>query len=100
MKEQDKKYLKGQVVELLKDEPEIKRIVIFGSFLTSADPHDMDIAVFQNSDQSYLPLVLKYRKKMRPLSRKIALDIVPIKENAERSQFLLEVNSGEKIYER
>jgi predicted nucleotidyltransferase len=100
MKERDKKYLKKQVVELLKDEPEVKRIVIFGSFLASANPHDIDIAVFQNSDRAYLPLALKYRKKMRPLSRKIALDIVPIRENAEQSQFLLEVNSGEKIYER
>ena len=100
MNEKDKTFIKNQVIELLKDEPEVKRIVIFGSFLTSADPHDIDIAIFQNSDQAYIPLALKYRKKMRALSRKIALDIVPIKENSVKSQFLLEVNSGENIYER
>jgi uncharacterized protein len=100
MNEKDKNFIKKQVVELLKDEPEVRRIVIFGSFLTSPAPHDIDIAVFQNSDQAYIPLALKYRKKMRPLSRKIALDIIPFKENLEGSQFLLEVNSGEKIYER
>ena len=55
MNEKDKNLIKNQVVELLKDEPEVKRIVIFGSFLTSLDPHDIDIAVFQNSDQAYIP---------------------------------------------
>jgi uncharacterized protein len=100
MNEKDKTLIKKQVIELLKDEPEVQRIVVFGSFLTSAHPHDIDIAVFQNSNQPYLPLALKYRKKMRPLSYKIALDIIPIKQTAERSQFLLEIDSGEKIYER
>jgi predicted nucleotidyltransferase len=100
MNEKEKKRIKNQVIELLKDEREVKRIVIFGSFLTSSDPRDIDIAVFQNSDQPYIPLAMKYRKKMRPLSQKIALDVIPIKENAQHSQFLLEVNSGELIYER
>ncbi len=100
MNKKEKNLIKNQVVALLKDEPEVRRIVIFGSFLTSPAPHDIDIAVFQNSDQAYIPLALKYRKKMRPLSRKIAFDIVPIRENLKGSQFLLEVNSGEKIYER
>ena len=100
MNEKDKTFIKNRIVEFLKDEREVKRIVIFGSFLTSTNPHDIDIAVFQTSDQAYIPLALKYRKRMRPLSRKIAMDIIPIKENAKQSQFLLEVNSGEMIYER
>jgi hypothetical protein len=37
----------------------------FGSFLTSNDPHDLDIAVFQDSDESYYPLAMKYRRKLR-----------------------------------
>jgi len=35
--------------------PEVRRVVVFGSFVTSDDPQDLDIAVFQDSDESYYP---------------------------------------------
>jgi len=31
----------------------------------SDDPHDLDIAVFQNSDESCYPLAMKYRRTLR-----------------------------------
>ena len=92
--------LKRGIVECLKDEPEIKRIVVFGSFLTSDDPHDIDVAVFQASREAYLPLALKYRKRVRPVARRIPVDVIPVRPHPEPSAFLSEVEHGEVIYER
>ena len=60
----------------------------------------MDVAVFQSSNESYLPLALKYRKKARALARRISLDIFPVRANAPDSAFLSEINRGVTIYER
>ncbi|MGA2093652.1 MAG: nucleotidyltransferase domain-containing protein, partial [Sedimentisphaerales bacterium] len=59
--ENEKQNLKRELVGCLRTEKEIRRIVIFGSFLNSSDPHDIDVAVFQDSDDQYLTLALKYR---------------------------------------
>lgn len=69
----DKKVIISNLVGFLADEPEIRRIVIFGSFLTSPNPHDLDVAVFQDSSEKYLPLALKYRKKTHRLLKKYRL---------------------------
>ncbi|MGD0077850.1 MAG: nucleotidyltransferase domain-containing protein, partial [Sedimentisphaerales bacterium] len=61
--ENEKQNLKRELVGCLQTEKEIRRIVIFGSFLNSSDPHDIDVAVFQDSDDQYLTLALKYRKR-------------------------------------
>ena len=53
------------MVGSLKTEREVCRIVVFGSFVNSDNPHDMDVAVFQDSDEKYLPLAMKYRRKTR-----------------------------------
>ncbi len=37
-------------------EKEVRKVVIFGSFLTRATPNDLDVAIFQDSDETYLPL--------------------------------------------
>ncbi len=97
---EQKEKLKRGVVECLKDDPEVQRIVVFGSFLTSDDPHDMDIAVFQTSPESYLPLALKYRRQVRVVAKQIAVDVIPIRPNPEPSTFLAEVEHGEVVYER
>jgi len=97
---QDKNQIKRELVESLCQEREIVKIVIFGSFLDSADPHDLDVAVFQSSDQAYLPLALKYRSKTRKIADRIPLDILPIKANAQNSVMLETLNQGEVIYER
>ncbi len=78
---------------------EIKKVVLFGSFINSENPNDIDIAIIQNSDENFLTLSLKYRKVLRDLSKIIPLDIVPIKLNAS-GVFMQEINKGQVVYER
>lgn len=47
-----KENIKRELKEVLSPEHEITKIVIFGSFINSNNPHDIDIAVFQDSNQS------------------------------------------------
>lgn len=98
--EQQKQSLKQQLVSLLKTEREVCRIVIFGSFLSSNDPHDIDVAIFQDSDEKYLPLAMKYRRKTRDIARMIPLDILPLKAEAQGEVFMDEIEHGEVVYER
>ena len=100
MNELEKQSLKRALVDCLQSEQEVQRIVVFGSFLHSDDPHDLDVAVFQDGVEGYLPLALKYRRKTRALARRIALDILPLKLGAPSDPFLAEVALGEVIYER
>ncbi len=94
-----KKHIKAQIREKLSKEREIQKIVIFGSFTNSNDPNDIDIAVYQNSNEKYLPLALKYRKLVRDISRKLPIDVIPLKSGA-KGVFLSEIEAGETIYER
>jgi predicted nucleotidyltransferase len=97
---QEKNILKRELVDCLRTEKEVQKIVVFGSFLHSDNPHDLDVAVFQDSTESYLPLALKYRQKTRSIARRIALDILPLKSSIEDDPFLAEVTKGEVVYER
>jgi len=94
-----KQLLRSQIVEKLSTEREIQKIVLFGSFVTSEAPSDIDIAVFQDSDEKYLTLSMKYRKLMRDITKIISVDVLPVKQSATGS-FLSEIESGETIYER
>ena len=96
----NKLKIKQELAACLANETEISRIVVFGSFNESDSPADMDVAIFQTSDLPYLPLALKYRRQTRSISRRIPLDIVPVRPNAADSPFLDEINKGETIYER
>jgi len=96
----DKQKLKRELVDCLKTEKEIRQIIIFGSFLDSADPNDLDVAVFQDSDEQYLDLAMKYRKKTRDIAKIIPLDIIPIKNDASSGFLMDEIRQGETIYER
>lgn len=96
----EKEKLKKELVVSLRDEPEITKIVVFGSFLTANEPHDLDVAVFQNSNLAYLSLAMKYRKKIRTIARRIAVDILPVKSNAQDSAMLDAIDMGEIIYEK
>jgi len=98
--EEQKELIKTDLVKCLEGESEICRIVIFGSFLSSPDPYDLDVAVFQDSPEKYLPLAMKYRKKTRSIANKIALDIFPLKSDAKEGFFMDEVAQGQVIYER
>ena len=97
---QDKENLKKELAATLSEEPEVTKVVVFGSFLNASDPHDLDVAVFQDSDQAYLPLAMKYRKKTRMIRRRIPLDIFPLKSGAAANLMLDEIARGEVIYER
>ena len=98
--EREKKNIKQELVASLCHEPEISKIVVFGSFLVSNEPHDLDVAVFQTSDQDYLPLALRYRKKTRGIASRIALDILPIRQGAQDSVMMTSISEGEVVYER
>ena len=95
-----KEDIKRELVACLCTEAEITKIVVFGSFLTSNDPHDLDVAVFQNGNEDYLPLAMRYRKKTRVISRHIAVDILPIKADVRGGAMLDSIAQGDVIYER
>ena len=95
-----KEKLKEEIVAGLAEFPEVQRVVIFGSFLTSDDPHDLDIAVFQDSDESYYPLAMKYRRTLRPIANRIPLDVIPIRRSPVEGPFMQEIQRGEVLYER
>ena len=92
--------LKQEIITCLEREKEVQKIIIFGSFLNSDDPKDLDVAVFQDSRETYLPLAMKYRHKTRPIARRIPLDIFPVKVGNYNDPFLSEIEAGEVIYER
>jgi uncharacterized protein len=94
-----KNELKREIAQRIGQASEVSRIVVFGSFLRSESPGDMDIAVFQDSAEAYLPLALKYRRMAKPVSNRISLDIIPLRPGAT-GPFLDEINKGEVIYER
>ena len=97
------KDIKKSYLNIIKKElskfMEIHKIIIFGSFIDSDNPNDIDIAVIQNSDSNFLMLSLKYRKVLRDLSRKIPLDIIPLKENS-KGVFMEEITKRLMIYEK
>ncbi len=94
----EKENLKRQLADSLRHEPEITKIVVYGSFLAVEDPHDLDVAVFQNSRQVYLPLAMKYRRKTRSIARLIPLDIIPLRPGAT-GVMLDAIALGEVVYE-
>jgi predicted nucleotidyltransferase len=96
----DKEAIKKDVVQCLAGASEIRRIVVFGSFLTADAPNDIDVAVFQESNAPYLELAMKYRKMLRPVYRKIAVDVIPVRPEPDQTSFLDEIEAGEVVYER
>ena len=95
-----KNILKREIIEQLQQAPEISKIIIFGSFLVEDAPNDIDIAIVQNSDHSYLTLAMKYRNLTRSVARQLPLDIIPLKRGAIDSTMLDAIARGEVIYER
>jgi len=96
----EKQELRKQLVACLRSDTDIRKVVIFGSFITSREPRDMDVAVFQESSKGYVELSMKYRKLTRPVSRRIPVDIFPIRAGMLEASILREIDNGEVIYER
>lgn len=95
-----KQALIHEIKECLALEREIRKIIIFGSFIKSEEPKDIDLAIIQDSNDKYLTLALKYRRLTRKVAEKIPIDIIPIRFNMDESWFLSEVKAGEIIYEK
>ena len=95
-----KEALKREIVDALSGSAEVRRIVIFGSFVDSNDPHDMDIAIFQDSGETYYPLAMKYRRLLRGVAGKIPLDVIPVRPDPGEGPLMAEVSMGEVVYER
>ena len=96
----EKQEIKQQLVRCLADAKEVRRIIVFGSFLHSEDPHDIDVAVFQDTDKKYLELAMRYRRLLRPVAARIPLDVIPIRPDPGRGPFMREIEQGEVLYER
>ncbi len=93
--QKDKAAIKRELAEALSHEAEVQRVVVFGSFLTSSTPHDLDLAIFQNSNDEYLTLAMRYRRDLRPIARRIPIDVIPLKANATADPFLQQIESGD-----
>lgn len=96
----EKETLKRELVECLSGEPEVRKVVVFGSFAYGGEFNDIDVAIFQDSAEKYLPLAMKYRGKLEKISDRIPLDVIPLKSGAQGSFFLDEIEQGEVIFER
>ena len=75
---QQKEQIKRDLAAYLSREKDICKVVVFGSFLTSATPNDLDVTIFQDSDETYLPLATKYRRLLRPIADQIPIDVIPV----------------------
>jgi predicted nucleotidyltransferase len=97
---EQKEKIKRDLAARLSREEEVCKVIVFGSFVTSSTPNDLDIAIFQDSDEPYLTLAMRYRRLLRPIADQIPIDVIPVRPNAGESQFLAEIYRGEVIYER
>ena len=95
-----KERLRKEIVRLLTQFPEVRRVVIFGSFITSSEPLDLDVAVFQDSEENYYSLTMKYRRSLRSVANQIPLDVIPLPRSPEQSAFRQHLDKGEVLYER
>jgi predicted nucleotidyltransferase len=95
-----KNKIKNKVLEQLSSDKAIRKIVVFGSFVTSDDPEDIDLAIFSESDRDYLSQAMEYRKKLRDIAGQIPVDVIPVKIPYEEISFMEEINNGEVIYEK
>jgi len=77
----------------------LKKLFLFGSFLSSENPNDIDLAIFQNSNENYLTLSLRYRKLLRKINIPIPVDVIPL-INGRSNDFTLEIREGEILFER
>lgn len=97
----DKQNIRQQLQTAFVDDGKVEKIVVFGSFVTSEFPQDIDLAVFCNSNDDYLTLALALRKKLRGISSIIPIDLVPIAMPYDPSAaFMQEINKGEVVYEK
>ena len=100
LSEAEKEALKTQLRQCFDSDPNVEKVVVFGSFLRASSPNDLDVAVFGNRSEPYLPLALEYRRRTRAVAREIPIDIFPVRKENLHGPFLKEIEEGEVIYER
>lgn len=100
LSKKEKRQIQRELVDRLKGEPEVRKVVIFGSFPQSDAPNDLDVAIFQDSDETYLPLAMKYRRLLRSVADRIPLDVIPMRSDGPRGWFFDEIERGQVVYER
>ena len=94
----DKQQIRQQLQSAFVDDSKVDKIIVFGLFVTSETPHDLDVAVFCNSSDDYLTLALALRKKLRNISSIIPIDLVPIAMPCDPSAaFMQEINKGRSV---
>ena len=94
----DKETIKREVAQRLSEHPEVERVVIFGSFLQSDQPGDLDVAVFENSDEPYVTLAMRYRKSLRSIAREFPIDVVPLRTGGSEPLLMEGIDEGEEVY--
>ena len=101
LKKEEKEELKQQIRTFCTRNSAIEKVIIFGSFIHSLTPHDIDLAIISNSSADYLTQAMEYRRLLRPISQIIPIDIIPIKKEAFNNEgFISEIRRGELIYEK
>ncbi|MBD3306286.1 nucleotidyltransferase domain-containing protein [candidate division KSB3 bacterium] len=95
-----KGQIKQAVVEAIKDDHDIQKIIVFGSFLASDTPQDIDVAVVGNFSAGYLDVATRLRKKVRHIAKILPVDIIPLQANSPQTRFVQEIENGEVIYEK
>ena len=95
-----KNKIRQFLVDAMKDDPEIREIIVFGSFLHSDNPGDIDVAVRGTFHKGYLETAIRLRKKVHHIAKILPVDIIPIQEDAPQNPFMQEIRKGEVIYER
>lgn len=96
----EKDRIKGEVLKGLSFDESIRKIIVFGSFVKSNEPRDLELAIISVSDKNYLSLALEYRRKLRGVAKETPIDLIPIRIPYEEIAFMKENNSGEVIYEK
>lgn len=95
----EKSELLREVSRCLRPATEVRKVVVFGSFLSSDSPNDMDVAVFVDGGISYLDIAMKLRRLAEPVARWIPLDIIPVRPDA-KGAILDAIAQGTVVYER
>jgi predicted nucleotidyltransferase len=95
----EKINIQNEIIKKISPFKEVEKIIIFGSFVKSNNPNDIDVAVFQNTQENYMTLSLRYRKSLRDIAKQIPMDLLPVRPNPS-GYFLNEIIGGDIIYER
>ena len=96
----EKLNIKNEIVHHLSAYPSLQKIIIFGSFFVVSTPHDIDIAVIDNSGKDYMTLAIDYRKLLHSLAGRISVDLVPLKSMDSEGYMMCEIKKGQVVYER